>query len=159
MLEVTDVVSGEGITGERVGGDDVKEVVIGGDSERVLLISDAIEVIVVEDGEGLEVEISGWIVITSVVTDPGWQFVTAAGHDVMVYVVVVRTADVRVVVRDEVMELLGDVLEELARVVVGDEVVVELLEDVEDTVTDSEHPEALVLSVRTIVYPVALRSI
>lgn len=44
--------------------------------------------------------------ITSVVTDPGWQFVTAAGHDVMVYVVVVRTVDVRVVVGDVLVELL-----------------------------------------------------
>ena len=76
--------------------------------------------------------------------------------------------DVRVVVGDEVVvELLGEVLEEVlravdVRVVVDDEVVVELLwevlEEVEDTVRDREHPEALVLSVRTIVYPEALRS-
>lgn len=80
--------------------------------------------------------------ITSVVTDPVWQFVTAVGQDVTVYVVVVRIVDVKVVVGDEVaVELLGDVLEE-----------------VEDTVTDPEHPGAVVLSVRRIVYPEALRS-
>ena len=72
-------------------------------------------------------------VITSVVTDPGWQFVTVAGHDVMVYVVVERTVDVRVVEGDEVVE-------------------------VEDAVADPEHPGALALSVRTTLYPLALRS-
>ena len=71
-------------------------------------------------------------VITSVVTDPGWQFVTVAGHDVMVCVVVERTLDVRVVVGDEVVE-------------------------VEDTVTDPEHPGALALSVRRTVYPLSSR--
>ena len=95
--------------------------------------------------------------ITSVVTDPVWQFVTAVGQDVTVYVVVVRIVDVKVVVGDEVVMRTVDV-----RVVVGNEVAVELLgdvlEEVEDTVTDPEHPGAVVLSVRRIVYPEALRS-
>jgi len=73
-------------------------------------------------------------VITSVVTDPVWQFVTVAGQDVMVYVVVLRIVDVRVVIGDEVVELL------------------------EDTVIDPEQPEAFALSVRTTVTPLALRS-
>lgn len=59
--------------------------------------------------------------------------------------------------------MLGEVLRAVdVRVEVGNEAVVEILgdalEEVEDTVTDPEHPDALVLSVRTIVYPVALRS-
>jgi hypothetical protein len=54
----------------------------------------------------------------------------------MVYVVVERTVDVGEVVGDEI----------------------DVLEEVEDTVRDSEHPGALALSVRTTVYPLALRS-
>lgn len=112
--------------------------VVGGDSDWILLVSGAIGVTVV--------------VITSVVTDPGWQFVTAGGHDVMVYVVVddrvvggdevVVEFEKRIELEELVVELLGDVLEEV----------------VDDTVVDAEHPGALVLSVRRSEYPVALRS-
>jgi len=104
-------------------------------------VDDVVEFAVVTGewvGGGTVVE---YDVITSVVTDPEWQFVTVAGHDVMVYVVVERSVDVRVVVGDEVVELLEDGLEE-----------------VEDTLTDPEHPGALGLSVRRRVYPLALRS-